>query len=52
MVLYINMYVYLLIVLIIFISTSSLIGMKGELEGLVAVVASWLSGYGGYSWTP
>ena len=26
--------------------------MKGELEGLVAVVASWLSGYGGYSQTP
>ena len=22
--------------------------MKGELGGLVAVVASWLSGYGGY----
>ena len=26
--------------------------MKGELEGLVAVVVSWLSGYGGYSQTP
>ena len=26
--------------------------MKGELERLVAVVASWLSGYGGYSQTP
>ena len=26
--------------------------MKGELEGLVAVVALWLSGYDGYSQTP
>ena len=26
--------------------------MKGELGGLVAVVASWFSGYGGYSQTP
>ena len=26
--------------------------MKGELGGLVAVVASWLSGYGGYSQIP
>ena len=26
--------------------------MKGELGGLVAVVASWLSGHGGYSQTP
>ena len=26
--------------------------MKGDLEGLVAVVASWLSGYGSYSQTP
>ena len=26
--------------------------MKGELRGLVAVVASWLSGYGNYSQTP
>ena len=26
--------------------------MKGELGGLVAVVTSWLSGYGGYSQTP
>ena len=32
-------------------STSSLVGMKGELGVLVAVVASWLSGYGGYSQT-
>ena len=26
--------------------------MKGDLEGLVAVVASWLSGYGSYNQTP
>ena len=26
--------------------------IKGELGGLVAVVALWLSGYGGYSQTP
>ena len=26
--------------------------MKGELGGLVAVVALWLSGYGSYSQTP
>ena len=26
--------------------------MKGELGGLVTVVALWLSGYGGYSQTP
>ena len=26
--------------------------MKGEMERLVAVVVSWLSGYGGYSQTP
>ena len=26
--------------------------MKEELEGLVAVVAFWLSGYDGYSQTP
>ena len=42
--------------LIIFMSTSSLVGMcdsmKGELGGLVAVVDSWLGGYGGYSHTP
>ena len=33
-------------------STTGAEYMKGELEMLIAVVASWLSGYGGYSQTP
>ena len=45
-----NIITIVLIVLIVLNCTSSLIGQ--ELERLVAVVALWLSGYGGYSQTP